>query len=148
MNQAPADAAVRRAAKPLVCYQVEQLPPSNRDLYRQAREGMKKVSGLTVPPRDGRCFEVPAGSFRLEYRVGFARQTPLGGEAGFEIHVGGELVDAVSGADVSGNEWVTRSVELPEQQGGQVTIEVTVVTKSSGTYFQSAEAWIDAIRIG
>ena len=61
--------------------------------------------------------------------------------------MGGELVDAVSGADVSGPDWVTRSVELPEQKGGRLTLELTVVTKSSGTYLQSAEAWIDAIRI-
>ena len=60
---APADAAARRAAKPLVCYAVEQLPANNLELYRAARAGMEKVADLTVPPRDGACFEVPAGSF-------------------------------------------------------------------------------------
>jgi len=59
----PADAAARRAAEPLVCYAVEQLPPNNLELYRAAREGMKKVAELTVPPRDGACFEIPAGAF-------------------------------------------------------------------------------------
>ena len=59
----PADAAERRAARPLVCYEVGKLPPSNLDLYRAAREGMTKVEELLVPPRDGACFEVPAGSF-------------------------------------------------------------------------------------
>ncbi len=63
MNQLPADAAARRAAKPLVCYQVEQLPPTDLGLYRRARETAAKVAELTVPPRDGGCFEVPAGSF-------------------------------------------------------------------------------------
>jgi uncharacterized protein YcgI (DUF1989 family) len=59
----PSDAAERRAARPLVCYEVANLPPSNLDLYVAAREGMEKVSELVVPPRDGACFEVPAGSF-------------------------------------------------------------------------------------
>jgi uncharacterized protein YcgI (DUF1989 family) len=60
---APLDADKRRAARPLVCYEVDQLPPSNLALYQQARENMHKVSEMTVPPRDGGTFEVPAGSF-------------------------------------------------------------------------------------
>ena len=63
VNPAPADAAARRAAKPLVCYQVEQLPPNNLALYQRAREGLQSVGEVVVPPRDGRCFEVPAGHF-------------------------------------------------------------------------------------
>ncbi len=59
----PADAAKRRAATPLVCYGVDQLPASNLDLYQEARTTMSKVSELTIPPRDAQCFEVPAGSF-------------------------------------------------------------------------------------
>ena len=59
----PPDAAERRAAKPLVCYEVNQLPASNLELYQQARESMRKVSETTVAPRDGGTFEVPAGSF-------------------------------------------------------------------------------------
>ena len=59
----PPDAAQRRAAKPLVCYEVEQLPDSNLALYQQARTAIKKVAEITVPPRDGACFEVPAGFF-------------------------------------------------------------------------------------
>jgi uncharacterized protein YcgI (DUF1989 family) len=59
----PADAASRRAAPPLVCYEVDQLPPSNLELYQRARETMTHVGEITVPPRDGATFEVPAGSF-------------------------------------------------------------------------------------
>jgi len=59
----PADAASRRAAPPLVCYEVNQLPPSNLELYQQARTNMVKLSEMTVPPRDGGIFAVPAGSF-------------------------------------------------------------------------------------
>jgi len=63
MNKPPADAAARRAASPLICYQVEQLPPNNLALYQTARAGMSQVTELTVPPRDAASFEVPAGSF-------------------------------------------------------------------------------------
>ena len=63
MTRAPADAAARRAARPLVCYEVAQLPPNNLALYRQARESMTRVDELVVPPRDGRCFTVRAGQF-------------------------------------------------------------------------------------
>lgn len=62
-HEPPADAAERRAAKPLVCYEVDQLPDSNLALYQQARTTIKKVAEITVPPRDGACFEVLAGSF-------------------------------------------------------------------------------------
>jgi uncharacterized protein YcgI (DUF1989 family) len=63
MNNPPADADQRRAASPLVCYQVDQLPSNNLALYQTARASMNKVAELTVPPRDGRTFEVPAGNF-------------------------------------------------------------------------------------
>ena len=67
MFEPPADAADRRAASPLVCYEVDQLPPNNLELYRQARAGASRVGEVVVPPRDGRCFEVAAGSFfRIE----------------------------------------------------------------------------------
>ena len=62
-NNPPEDAANRRAAPPLVCYSVDQLPFCDMALYGQAREGVAKVSELTVPPRDGAAFEVPAGHF-------------------------------------------------------------------------------------
>ncbi len=63
MFDPPADAAARRAASPLVCYQVDQLPPNNLELYRRARAGAERTGTITVPPRDARCFEVEAGSF-------------------------------------------------------------------------------------
>jgi len=62
-NRSPADAASRRAVEPIICYEVDQLPPSNLALYHQAREGMNKVDEITVPPRDGATFEVSAGLF-------------------------------------------------------------------------------------
>jgi uncharacterized protein YcgI (DUF1989 family) len=62
-NKPPADASDRRAAPAIVCYEVSQLPDSNLGLLQQARESMTKVSEMMVPPRDGKSFEVPAGSF-------------------------------------------------------------------------------------
>ncbi len=63
MNNPPADAAARRAVKPLVCYEVDHLPSVSLGLYQQARETMTLTSTVTVPPRDGKTFEVPAGCF-------------------------------------------------------------------------------------
>mmetsp|Transcript_39242 Transcript_39242/g.117262 ORF Transcript_39242/g.117262 Transcript_39242/m.117262 type:complete len:298 (-) Transcript_39242:92-985(-) len=62
-SKEPADAAERRRAKPVVCYRVDLLPPYNAELYQLARAGMRKIREVTVPPRDARCFEVPAGHF-------------------------------------------------------------------------------------
>ena len=62
-NTPPPDADERRAVAPLVCYEVEQLPPSNIERYREARSNMRKVGEVTVAPRDGGCFEVAAGCF-------------------------------------------------------------------------------------
>lgn len=62
-NVPPPDAAQRRAAPPVVCYTVDMLPPFDASFYEEARRGMVKVHELTVPPRDARTFEVPAGYF-------------------------------------------------------------------------------------
>jgi hypothetical protein len=42
---------------------VESLPQPDLPLYQSAWEGARKVSEVLVPPRDARCFEVPAGHF-------------------------------------------------------------------------------------
>jgi len=63
MTRAPADAAERRASRPVVCYQVDQLPPNNAAIYERARESMTCIDEVVVPPRDGQCFEVRAGQF-------------------------------------------------------------------------------------
>jgi len=62
----PHDADVRRAAAPIICYKVDQLPEFDSEFYEYARTGMTKVSELTVAPRDAEAFEVPAGHlFRI-----------------------------------------------------------------------------------
>lgn len=60
---APADAAARRAIKPVICYPNETLPKPDLDLYRMARQGARKTAEVQVPARDATCFEVPAGHF-------------------------------------------------------------------------------------
>ncbi|MGL4443456.1 MAG: urea carboxylase-associated family protein [Alsobacter sp.] len=62
----PADAAARRAVRPVICYPVDTLPPADMALYRAARERLTPIGEVIVPPRDARCFEVPAGHvFRI-----------------------------------------------------------------------------------
>ncbi len=59
----PADASARKAAPPVICYPVEGLPAVDLPRYLAAREGWQKVSETLVPPREARCFAVPAGHF-------------------------------------------------------------------------------------
>ena len=63
LRTAPADADVRRAVKPLICYEVDSLPANNLELYQSASQNMQKIDEVLVPPRDGRTFNVPAGHF-------------------------------------------------------------------------------------
>ncbi len=59
----PADAARRRAAPVVICYPDDALPPFDAAFFDAARAGMAKIAEITVPPRDARVFEVPAGHF-------------------------------------------------------------------------------------
>ncbi|MFD0978157.1 urea carboxylase-associated family protein [Tropicimonas aquimaris] len=62
----PADAETRRAVQPVICYPDDTLPRPDLARYRKRRAGMRKVSETLVPPRDARCFDVPAGAaFRI-----------------------------------------------------------------------------------
>ena len=64
---APADAEARRAAPPIVCYEVERLPPGPDPAWLERwRAGLTVADVVTVPPRDARAFRVPAGhGFRI-----------------------------------------------------------------------------------
>ena len=66
MTSQPSDASSRKAAKPIVCYTVENLPPFDKPFYELARTGMQKIDEVMVPPRDAGTFKVPAGHlFRI-----------------------------------------------------------------------------------
>jgi len=59
----PADAEQRRAVAPLVCYNVDGLPPYPKQQYEQARKELQKIDEVLVQPRDAETFNVPAGHF-------------------------------------------------------------------------------------
>lgn len=63
MTQAPKDADARRAIPPVIAYPTDTLPGADMPLYRSALSGAVLTDSITVPPRDARCFEVPAGCF-------------------------------------------------------------------------------------
>ncbi|HEY5081079.1 MAG TPA: DUF1989 domain-containing protein [Bauldia sp.] len=60
---APADAAERRNASPVVVYAVDHLPPFDVLFYERARAGITKTLEVVIPPREGGTFSVPAGHF-------------------------------------------------------------------------------------
>ena len=59
----PADAALRKAVKPVICYPTETLPRPDIASYRAARKSARLVERVTVPPREAASWEVPAGHF-------------------------------------------------------------------------------------
>lgn len=63
MASEPDYGADHRARPPVVCYPPETLNKPDVSLYRRAREGAEKTGEVLIPPREARCFEVPAGHF-------------------------------------------------------------------------------------
>src|SRR4051812_21771733 len=59
----PSDANERRKVRPVICYPVDSLVQPDLTSYRGARQGWEKLSETIVPPREARCFDVPAGCF-------------------------------------------------------------------------------------
>ncbi len=59
----PADAATRRAEKPIVCYELDGLPDYPQQMYATARQNLTTTDTIIVPPRDAKTFAVPAGHF-------------------------------------------------------------------------------------
>src|SRR5258707_6512602 len=60
---APADTALRRAAKPTVVYPASTMPRPDMAVLDSARHTMVKVHEVVVPPRDARAFRVSRGQF-------------------------------------------------------------------------------------
>jgi len=59
----PTDGATRSAVAPVICYPVEGLPQPDLAVLRATRAGWQKTCEVLVPPREARCFAVPAGHF-------------------------------------------------------------------------------------
>ena len=65
-NPEPADAAARRGIEPITVYTLDRLPAYDQGFYDNVRSGMTLLETITIPPRDARVFEVPAGHlFRI-----------------------------------------------------------------------------------
>jgi len=62
-NEAPKDAKTRKDAQPVICYPVDTLPRPDMATYTKARENLILIDQIQIPPRDARCFKVPAGHF-------------------------------------------------------------------------------------
>ncbi len=62
-HPAPADADDRRAAAPVICYPTDTLPAPDMATYAAARDTLRPIGTVIVPPRDASTFRVPAGHF-------------------------------------------------------------------------------------
>ena len=66
VDETPPDADERRSAPPVVCYEIDALPPLDAARLGRWRAGLVVESSVTVAPRDAAAFRVPAGhGFRI-----------------------------------------------------------------------------------
>jgi hypothetical protein len=91
--------------------------------------------------------DLPDGALRLRYRRRLRLSTPVGGEATFQAAVDGEVVDKATPADSPEDDWITKSVAVPDLGATRATLEFTVSASCGMNYFPSAEAWVDDVRI-
>ncbi|WP_209598640.1 DUF1989 domain-containing protein [Ruegeria sp. HKCCSP351] len=59
----PEDAEARRSVAPVICYPNDALPRPDLPWMRSVRRRAAKTGEVLVPPREARCFDVPAGHF-------------------------------------------------------------------------------------
>ncbi|MDB9936503.1 DUF1989 domain-containing protein [Candidatus Pelagibacter sp.] len=70
-STAPLDAKDRRNVKPVVCYPTDKLKETNLPILHSARNSLKSVSEIIIPPRDAKTFEVKKNQFfRIESMEG------------------------------------------------------------------------------
>ena len=66
-STAPLDAKDRINVKPIVCYPIDDLKETNLPILHSARNNLKNIGEITIPPRDAKTFEVKKGQFfRIE----------------------------------------------------------------------------------
>lgn len=63
MPAEPPDAASRRAARPVLVYPTDALPPPDLAALAGKRSRARRIAEVTVPPREARSFDVPQGGF-------------------------------------------------------------------------------------
>lgn len=62
-HAAPVDSKTRQAIQPVICYPVDELLQPDLEAYRAVRHRWSRTTEVLVPPRNARCFNVPAGQF-------------------------------------------------------------------------------------
>ena len=66
-STAPLDAQDRINAKPIICYPIDSLKETNLSILHGARNSLKNIGEIIIPPRDAKTFEVKKGQFfRIE----------------------------------------------------------------------------------
>ena len=66
-STAPLDAKNRINVKPIVCYPIDNLKETNLPILHGARNSLKNIGEIIIPPRDAKTFEVKKGQFfRIE----------------------------------------------------------------------------------
>ena len=66
-STAPLDAKDRINVKPIVCYPIDDLKETNLPILHSARNSLKNIDEIIIPPRDAKTFEVKKGQFfRIE----------------------------------------------------------------------------------
>jgi hypothetical protein len=66
-STAPLDAKDRINSKPIVCYPIDDLKETNLSILHGARNSLKNIGEIIIPPRDAKTFEVKKGQFfRIE----------------------------------------------------------------------------------
>ena len=65
-SKKPQDINNRVGAKPVVCYPNENIS-TNLEILHKARQHIKKINEVIIPPRDAKTFKVKSGNFfRIE----------------------------------------------------------------------------------
>lgn len=62
-SRIPDDAEKRKNIEPVICYPNDTLPHVDMAFYQNLRQSAKPIKEIIVPPREGLCFDVPAGYF-------------------------------------------------------------------------------------
>ena len=120
---------------------------NSRSLHAVARLAPEQLLPQVARETAAIDVDLPNRPQLLRYRRRLRVAAPVGGRAGFQVAVDGEVVDKASETDPPEDEWTTRSVPVPDRGARRATLELTVMAVSDLNYFPTAEAWVDDVRI-